>query len=511
MSGSFDLDSATVLMDETKFDSLDIPVSDMVEIHYRMVTPFKVKMGEDDDDVKIKGPVYVGNEAMLDRHSELVDMKAIMNAWKGYSNNPVILYNHSKTYGVIGRMLEVKMADMDGMKVPVGTAIIDSGEKDIVRKIRKGMLKAFSIGFIAKAAVKECKDEDSCYMKFTEIDWVETSVVDVPASPNALFSVEKSIRSDPGIKKDCGCGCKGEKESSCGDQTKAQVGADIYTTQEEAEARAEEIGCSGFHSMEDDDGRTLFMPCADHDAYEATAEERDHYDEDEEMGYYDEDEDKKSDLTASVKNQLRESIGSMTADELDVVTEEAVATEEESALEDVVETPITDAPIQEKTVDEEPEEAVEEAVEEAEEAVEEEVAEEEVEKTVPSPREVIGEVAHVLKSLIDKVEAIEKKLEPEEPVDEVASLKSEIEAKDAQIAELIAEKEAHEAEVALEAEVQRRVDEALAGKSVSTRKSIVKEEASKASKSYNKFDPTPEVSKGQAGLSDWLAANLTKR
>ena len=140
MSGSFDLDSATVLMDETKFDSLDIPVSDTVEIHYRMVTPFKVKMGEDDDDVKIKGPVYVGNEAMLDRHSELVDMKAIMNAWKGYSNNPVILYNHSKTYGVIGRMLEVKMADMDGMKVPVGTAIIDSGEKDIVRKIRKGML-----------------------------------------------------------------------------------------------------------------------------------------------------------------------------------------------------------------------------------------------------------------------------------------------------------------------------------------------------------------------------------
>ena len=501
MSGSFDLDSATVLMDETKFDSLDIPVSDTVEIHYRMITPFKVKMGEDDDDVKIKGPVYVGNDAMLDRHSELVDMKAIMNAWKGYSNNPVILYNHSKTYGVIGRMLEVKMADMDGMKVPVGTAIIDSGEKDIVRKIRKGMLKAFSIGFIAKAAVKECKDEDSCYMKFTEIDWVETSVVDVPASPNALFSVEKSIRSDPGIKKGCGCGCSGEK-------VKAQVGADIYTTQEEAEARAEEIGCSGSHSMEDDDGRTLFMPCADHDAYEATAEERDHYDEDEEMGYYDEDDDKKSVGTASVKNQLCESIGSMTADELEVKTEEAVATEEESALEDVVETPITDAPIQEKTVDDEPEEA-EEATEEVEEEVAEEVVEE---KTVPSPREVIGEVAEVIKALVDKIEAIEKKLEPEEPVDEVAELNSMIEAKDAQIAELIAEKEAHEAEVALEAEVQRRVDEALEGKSVpATRKSIVKEEASKASKSYNRFDPTPEVSKGQAGLSDWLAANLSTR
>tara|TARA_R100001163_G_scaffold29943_1_gene23761 strand:- start:122 stop:904 length:783 start_codon:yes stop_codon:yes gene_type:complete len=260
--------------------------------------------------------------------------------------------------------------------------------------------------------------------------------------------------------------------------------------------------------MEDDDGRTLFMPCADHDAYEATAEERDHYDEDEEMGYYDEDDDKKSVGTASVKNQLCESIGSMTADELEVKTEEAVATEEESALEDVVETPITDAPIQEKTVDDEPEEA-EEATEEVEEEVAEEVVEE---KTVPSPREVIGEVAEVIKALVDKIEAIEKKLEPEEPVDEVAELNSMIEAKDAQIAELIAEKEAHEAEVALEAEVQRRVDEALEGKSVpATRKSIVKEEASKASKSYNRFDPTPEVSKGQAGLSDWLAANLSTR
>ena len=55
------------------------------------------------------------------------------------------------------------------------------------------MLKAFSIGFIARAAIKECKDDDTCYMTFTEIDWLETSVVDVPASPNALFNVEKHI------------------------------------------------------------------------------------------------------------------------------------------------------------------------------------------------------------------------------------------------------------------------------------------------------------------------------
>ena len=163
--------------------------------------------------MKIRGAVYVGGDDMLDRHGELVESKAIMNAWEKYSKNPVILYNHSKTYGVIGRMTDVSMEDVNGVSIPMGTAIIDGGEKDITRKIRKGMLKAFSIGFIAKATVKECKDDESCYMKFTEIDWVETSVVDVPASPDALFSVQKSVV--VGLDtEDCDCG-----DECCDDET----------------------------------------------------------------------------------------------------------------------------------------------------------------------------------------------------------------------------------------------------------------------------------------------------
>ena len=135
-----------------------------------------------DDDVIIRGPVYVGNSEMLDRHDELVAPDALIKSWGDYQKNPVILYNHSKTYGVIGRMLEVEMGTWDGLEgqVPIGKAVIDGGEKDIVRKIRKGFLRAFSIGFIAKAAIKECKDDDTCYMTFTEVDWLETSVVDVP-------------------------------------------------------------------------------------------------------------------------------------------------------------------------------------------------------------------------------------------------------------------------------------------------------------------------------------------
>ena len=48
---------------------------------------------------------------------------------------------------------------------------------------------------------------------------------------------------------------------------KSEIEKDVFTTEQEAEERAEEIGCSGTHSHETDDG-TIFMPCASHADYE---------------------------------------------------------------------------------------------------------------------------------------------------------------------------------------------------------------------------------------------------
>jgi len=47
---------------------------------------------------------------------------------------------------------------------------------------------------------------------------------------------------------------------------KDQIRRDVFTTEEEAQERAEEIGCSGTHSH-DEDGNEVFMPCATHDEY----------------------------------------------------------------------------------------------------------------------------------------------------------------------------------------------------------------------------------------------------
>jgi hypothetical protein len=47
---------------------------------------------------------------------------------------------------------------------------------------------------------------------------------------------------------------------------KEEVRKDVFTTEEEAEERAKEIGCVGTHSH-DDDGNIIFMPCKNHEEY----------------------------------------------------------------------------------------------------------------------------------------------------------------------------------------------------------------------------------------------------
>ena len=50
------------------------------------------------------------------------------------------------------------------------------------------------------------------------------------------------------------------------EEGKRETEKDVFTTEEEAQDRAEEIGCVGFHSHEGADG-TVFMPCESHDDY----------------------------------------------------------------------------------------------------------------------------------------------------------------------------------------------------------------------------------------------------
>lgn len=474
-----------------------------VDIVLRVQTPFHVvkdghtddEYEKADDDVVVSGPVYVGDQNMLDRHSELVEMSAIIDAWDGYKANPVILYNHRKDYGVIGKMLDVTFGTYDGVEgeVPIGRAVIDGGEKDITRKIRKGMLKAFSIGFIAKAAVKECKDEDTCYMKFTEIDWLETSVVDVPASPGAIFNVEKHI---------VGYEDRGDSLAILFEKEPAAAPEEPQMVEESAHA-----GCS--------------CKTTPADPNDETVEDWDRIPEFEDF----------SDVNGRLEliEAFIEALEERTANHDTVITPlskragqgtimtdaellETKAAEEEAEDEALLEEAEEEAPAEEATL---PEEEV---------TLEAEATEEESASTVEDDNSsetisVLVEVVKNLATLEARLSSIEGRIDAgEKAAEEISALKAALEEKDATIQTLTQAKEAAEAEATIEAEVSKRVASRLSSVGVEAtpthpeRKSIATSEPvqPKVAKTTD-FDPLPHVSPGMNGLGDWLAKQLATR
>tara|TARA_R100001163_G_C5067964_1_gene207577 strand:+ start:3000 stop:5219 length:2220 start_codon:yes stop_codon:yes gene_type:complete len=71
---------------------------------------------------------------------------------------------------------------------------------------------------------------------------------------------------------------------------------DAYTTQEEAEARARELGGSGYHTHEYD-GQTIYMPFETHEEYEEAVK-----------NYHDDDEENRKQVSAKVEKALKKKV-----------------------------------------------------------------------------------------------------------------------------------------------------------------------------------------------------------
>jgi HK97 family phage prohead protease len=107
-------------------------------------------------------------------------------------------------------------------------------------------IREWSVGFNLPAgdAVVYDRAGKETTRRILDLDWVEVSAVIRGASPSTSTIAAKS----------------------------ATVKApDTYSTREEAEARADALGCSGAHRMEVD-GESVWMPCSTHSAYETAAE-----------------------------------------------------------------------------------------------------------------------------------------------------------------------------------------------------------------------------------------------
>ena len=467
------LSDAIIIDSDSLFDAIEGESTEAV-FEYRFNLPFKVDKDATTkaagDDTVVYGPVYVGDKNMLDRHRELVDAEAILKSWETYAKNPVILYNHRKDYGVIGLMESVEMGIFETdtgeeMEAVFGRAIIDSGEIDITRKINKGMLRAFSIGFIAKAAVKEGQGEDA-YIRFTNIEWIETSVVDIPASPNALFDVSKSLISygDETIAKD----------DQSTQYSKLDNKLDEILTR-----LSEPIGGNTLKDHVADPTDMTEAPTADDQITEEVIE----------------------DLV-----ELSEPTEVITLKTEEVVEEEAVEEEDlEEVIEEVVEEAVEEEAVEELALDEEVVTEVAEATEE--ESIDEEV----IELDNDEPTMDLTILSEVVKALSD-VEAGLKNLT--ERLDETETLKAMLAEKVAEIETLSEQKSVAEAEAVIETEVSRRLAEKMVEVGIAPTPAAPKslsanEKTVKVKTGVTKHDPTPSVSNGMAHLGAWLEGRLS--
>jgi hypothetical protein len=116
---------------------------------------------------------------------------------------------------------------------------------------------------------------------YTDVELLEISQVSVPSNRDALVTM-RSKGIDP---------IADEIANEILNNKAPVIAKDKYTTEEEAEERAQEIGCVGSHSM-DEDGNTIYMPCSTHDEYDeivnaGSEEDSDGYGDEETKGSID--------------------------------------------------------------------------------------------------------------------------------------------------------------------------------------------------------------------------------
>ena len=128
---------------------------------------------------------------VVDRDEEIVDQKAVLEASDEYLKDiGVIRWMHQRE--PVGKMIDIR-EDKDGDAY--GYAIIDKqlNNGDYWRRVKDGIVKGFSIGFMAVQTEKYCVDKDKCYRKYTEIKLFEVSIVDIPSNPKSIIDLVKLL------------------------------------------------------------------------------------------------------------------------------------------------------------------------------------------------------------------------------------------------------------------------------------------------------------------------------
>jgi HK97 family phage prohead protease/HK97 family phage major capsid protein len=142
----------------------------------------------------VQGMEFVLSDETPDRMDDII----MSDGWQlnNFKKNPIALFGHRSDFP-IGKWVNVRVENkqLRGhlQMAPEGTSErID----EIRRLIDAGILKAVSVGFRPQEHEALDKENPFSGFKFTKQELVETSLVSVPANPNAL-SVAKSLRISP--------------------------------------------------------------------------------------------------------------------------------------------------------------------------------------------------------------------------------------------------------------------------------------------------------------------------
>tara|TARA_R110002020_G_scaffold138674_7_gene309155 strand:+ start:474 stop:1391 length:918 start_codon:yes stop_codon:yes gene_type:complete len=212
----------------------------------------------------------VSTEA-VDRDGEVILSKAWGSTINDFMEHPVLISSHdyNDLTKQLGEWVSLKVTP-NGLE-GIAKYYINKGnlEADWGYELAKRGQSAYSVGFMSKDYVDGGTTQNGYEPKrtYTDVELLEISQVSVPSNREALVTMRnKGI--DP-IADEIAKEILNEKAPV--------IATDQYTTEEEAIARAEEIGCVGYHSM-DENGNTIYMPCETHEEYDAivnpeTAEE----------------------------------------------------------------------------------------------------------------------------------------------------------------------------------------------------------------------------------------------
>lgn len=147
---------------------------------------FRAVDGSDDGKVIVEG---LASTPDIDSYESIIEPSAYADSMRDYlAKNPVVLLQH-KADKPIGQVVEYSI-DQGGLFV---RAEVTQDVDGVFSAIKNRVLRGFSVGFMPVSYEFRMVGEREILV-LTKIDMKEISVVSIPANPNTLFSVARSMQ-----------------------------------------------------------------------------------------------------------------------------------------------------------------------------------------------------------------------------------------------------------------------------------------------------------------------------